>query len=53
MRSAGSTSVYVSAQLTPAEKEQLDAAVEAAKRDDPTMNRNRFIRDWISTLRSS
>jgi predicted DNA-binding protein len=38
-------SVYVSMQLTSAEKEILD---EAVKRSGKT--RNRFLRDWINSL---
>lgn len=39
-------STYISVSLSEDEKEQLDtAAAEAGK------NRNRFVRDWIATLK--
>lgn len=36
--------------MSPAEKAQLDAAVEEAKKAEPLMTRNRFLRNFIATL---
>lgn len=48
MARAPKQSTYVSVCLSEDEKAVLDDAVR-----DSGKNRNRFIRDWISTLRSS
>jgi uncharacterized protein (DUF1778 family) len=46
MTRAAKQSTYISVSLSEDEKADLDAAALAAGK-----NRNRFVRDWIATLR--
>lgn len=38
--------------MSPEEKEILDEAVEEAKRQNLLMTRNRFVREWIKSLKA-
>ncbi len=49
----GPNSTYRSVQMSNEEAEILDEAVAEAKKADPLMTRNKFIRRWIAGLRKT
>lgn len=50
MSGTGGQTCYVSIQLSYAEKDLLDQAVDRERRKDPMMNRNRLLRAFIASL---